>query len=158
MAGPPRILTQTATLSPNRKTDLMPESSTGGTASPSYGTNPRRRNKGDTPDSASSSGVAGGGVEPNFKVPRLRDKKWRDYLNAQPCRRCGRAPSDAAHLGHSDTSLKPPDDQCVSLCRPCHNEMDTAMEGKGEWWVNQILIPEEQVKYRAWRGALAEWL
>lgn len=86
------------------------------------------------------------------KQNRIRDEKYRRHLAEQPCRRCGQTPCQAAHLGHSGIGFKPGDDHCVSLCPECHREMDTAAEGKEKFWMTQVVIPEERVKYLEWRG------
>lgn len=85
------------------------------------------------------------------RMSPLRDEKYRRYLAEQPCRRCGRTGCQAAHAGHSDWSMKGGDDECVSLCPPCHLEFDGAMKGKGEWWLSQIVLPEEREKYQEWK-------
>ncbi len=84
------------------------------------------------------------------KPERIRDEKWRRYLHEQPCRRCGTTTGcQAAHLGHGRP--KPGDDQCVSLCPPCHAAMDTCPTGKEKFWVEEVVIPEERRAYQDWK-------
>ncbi len=85
------------------------------------------------------------------KSPPVRDEKYRRFLAGQPCRACRGWGCQAAHLGHSSVSMKPGDDQCVSLCPKCHVEMDTAAEGKEKWFMTQVIIPEERLKYLEWK-------
>jgi hypothetical protein len=95
------------------------------------------------------------------KPPVQRDKpfddvEYREYLHGHPCRRCGATTGcQAAHLGHArGTGYKESADQCVALCPACHLEFDTAAEGKGEWWVREVTIPEERRKYKRWMHGL----
>lgn len=81
------------------------------------------------------------------------DEPYRRYLHGQPCRRCAsQAGCQAAHVGHSSTSMKASVDQCISLCPKCHQEFDTAGEGKEVWYMKQIAIPEAQRAYLKWKG------
>lgn len=75
------------------------------------------------------------------RQPRVRDDKFLDFVRAQKCCTCGRAPSQAAHIRtaspkhgkrHLGKSEKPDDQWCVPLCAECHLDGPQAQHKIGE--------------------------
>ena len=70
------------------------------------------------------------------KPRRLRDKRHRQYVSAQPCVVCGRQPSDAHHLRFTQPralGLKVSDEFTVPLCRTHHREVHRTVKER-QWW------------------------
>ena len=70
------------------------------------------------------------------KPRRLRDKRHRQYVAAQPCVVCGRQPSDAHHLRFTQPralGLKVSDEFTVPLCRTHHREVHRTIKER-QWW------------------------
>ena len=70
------------------------------------------------------------------KPRRLRDKRHRQFVSAQPCVVCGRQPSDAHHLRFTQPKalgLKVSDEFTVPLCRMHHREVHRTVK-ELEWW------------------------
>ena len=70
------------------------------------------------------------------KPRRLRDKRHRQYVSAQPCVVCGRQPSDAHHLRFTQPralGLKVSDEFTVPLCRTHHREVHRTIKER-QWW------------------------
>lgn len=82
------------------------------------------------------------------------EERYRRHLHEMPCRACGTDQGcQAAHLGHArGMGLKEGVDYCVSLCPRCHQDFDTAPEGKEKWWMNKVAIPEAQRDCSEWLG------
>lgn len=67
----------------------------------------------------------------NFKVPKIRDKKWLAAVREMPCTVCSQSPSDPAHIRKftdGGTSLKPSDCYILPLCRSCHTRQHSTGE------------------------------
>jgi hypothetical protein len=70
------------------------------------------------------------------KPRRLRDKRHRQFVSAQPCAVCGRQPSDAHHLRFTQPKalgLKVSDEFTVPLCRMHHREVHRTVQELA-WW------------------------
>ena len=77
------------------------------------------------------------------KPRRLRDKRHREFVAAQPCVVCGRQPSDAHHLRFTQPralSRKVSDEFTVPLCRTHHREVHRAGK-EPQWWANLNIEP-----------------
>jgi hypothetical protein len=85
------------------------------------------------------------------KQRRLRDKRHRQFVAAQPCAVCGRQPSDAHHLRFAQPrglGTKVSDEFTVPLCRAHHSELHRA--GKEmEWW-KQFGVNSMGIAYKLW--------
>jgi hypothetical protein len=71
-----------------------------------------------------------------LKPHRLRDKRHREFVAAQPCVVCGRKPSDAHHLRFAQPRAlgrKVSDEFTVPLCREHHGEVHRR-GNEARWW------------------------
>ena len=71
-----------------------------------------------------------------LKPHRLRDKRHREFVAAQPCIVCGRKPSDAHHLRFAQPRAlgrKVSDEFTVPLCREHHGEVHRR-GNEARWW------------------------
>jgi hypothetical protein len=71
-----------------------------------------------------------------LKPHRLRDKRHREFVAAQPCLVCGRKPSDAHHLRFAQPRAlgrKVSDEFTVPLCREHHGEVHRR-GNEARWW------------------------
>lgn len=83
------------------------------------------------------------GVRP--KPLRIRDKRHRDFVAAQPYIVSGRQPSDAHHLRFVQPRAlgrKVSDEFTVPLCRVHHRELHRRGDEKA-WWESVSLNPRE---------------
>ena len=77
------------------------------------------------------------------KPRRLRDKRHREFVAAQPCVVCGRQPSDAHHLRFTQPRAlgrKVSDEFTVPLCRTHHREVHRAGK-EPQWWAKLDIEP-----------------
>ena len=77
------------------------------------------------------------------KPRRLRDKRHREFVAAQPCVVCGRQPSDAHHLRFTQPRAlgrKVSDEFTVPLCRTHHREVHRAGK-EPQWWAKLGIEP-----------------
>ena len=77
------------------------------------------------------------------KPRRLRDKRHRQFVSAQPCVVCGRQPSDAHHLRFTQPKalgLKVSDEFTVPLCRMHHREVHRTVK-EPQWWAQLGIEP-----------------
>ena len=74
---------------------------------------------------------------------RLRDKRHREFVAAQPCLICGRQPSDAHHLRFAQPKAfgrKVSDEFTVPVCRAHHRELHRTTKER-EWWLQFGIDP-----------------
>jgi hypothetical protein len=74
---------------------------------------------------------------------RLRDKRHREFVAAQPCVVCGRQPSDAHHLRFAQPRAlgrKVSDEFTVPLCRVHHREIHRTVK-EAQWWTRLGIEP-----------------
>ena len=77
------------------------------------------------------------------KPRRLRDKRHRQFVSAQPCILCGRQPSDAHHLRFTQPRAlgrKVSDEFTVPLCRMHHRELHRTVKEQ-QWWLRMGIDP-----------------
>jgi hypothetical protein len=77
------------------------------------------------------------------KARRLRDKRHREFVAAQPCLICGREPSDAHHLRFAQPKAlgrKVSDEFTVPVCRTHHREIHQTTKER-EWWLQLGIDP-----------------
>ncbi len=75
----------------------------------------------------------------------------RQFISSLPCLKCGRAPTEAAHVRYSDAraakvnpgiGAKPEDRWCVPLCPDCHRGMKGQhTRGEREWYAEARIDP-----------------
>jgi ERF superfamily len=85
------------------------------------------------------------------KPLRLRDKTHRNFVTAQPCIVCGRAPVDAHHLRFAQPRAlgrKVSDEFTVPLCRLHHRELHRAGDER-RWW-NHLKVDPLHTARRLW--------
>ena len=85
------------------------------------------------------------------KARRLRDKRHREFVAAQPCLICGRQPSDAHHLRFAQPKAlgrKVSDEFTVPVCRTHHREIHQTTKER-EWWL-QLGIDPMPVADKLW--------
>jgi hypothetical protein len=75
------------------------------------------------------------------RQPRVRDNAYLAFLRRQPCLKCGKTPSDAAHIRfaphgsgwrYTGKGEKPDDRRAVPLSRDCH-ELQHSMSEAHFW-------------------------
>ena len=77
--------------------------------------------------------------EPYSPIPkqrRLRDKRHREFVAAQPCLICGRTPSDPHHLRFAQSRAfgrRVSDEFTVPVCRTHHRELHRTTKEKEFW-------------------------
>ena len=74
---------------------------------------------------------------------RLRDKRHREFVAAQPCVVCGRQLSDAHHLRFAQSRAmgrKVSDEFTVPLCRVHHREIHRTVK-EAQWWTRLDIEP-----------------
>ena len=61
-------------------------------------------------------------MNPDPKPKTYRSKKYLDFIRQKSCLFCGKKsePHHVSFGGDRGTGIKPPDTQCVPLCRECH--------------------------------------
>jgi len=70
-----------------------------------------------------------------LKIKTFRSEKYKDFIRGLLCCKCNRPPRSEAHhesLLNSGMAIKPPDTQCLPLCRVCHDERE--LKGKKTFW------------------------
>ena len=100
---------------------------------------------------------------PFFRTPPLRDRKWLDFLQTQPCIVTGLKGAEPAHLrllGAGGTGVKPPDNLVLPLHHELHRRQST--EGEGAVWLwcaneypefyFRLLRDEAKRRYQMWRA------
>jgi hypothetical protein len=79
------------------------------------------------------------------RQPRVRNNAYLAFLRRQPCLRCGKTPSDAAHVRFAPHGSgwryvgkgeKPDDGRAVPLCRDCHRMQHDMKESR--FWAEEL--------------------
>jgi hypothetical protein len=69
-----------------------------------------------------------------FKVGRVKNEKYLEWLRDQPCGICGRqsswAKSDPHHVGDNVRTNRGNDNRALPLCRACHGKAHNHQGGK----------------------------
>jgi ERF superfamily/Protein of unknown function (DUF968) len=86
------------------------------------------------------------------KTRRRRSKKHLEFVASQPCRVCGRSPSDAHHLGFAQPRAlgrKVSDEFTVPLCRSHHRLLHD--RGNELAWWEEVEIEPLAIAEQLWR-------
>lgn len=85
-------------------------------------------------------------LKQDLKIRAYRSRKYLDYIRSIPCLHCN-GPAEPHHLrelGDGGMALKPPDTQCVPLCREGHDEWGTRVP---EWIDIKMIVIRLQTEF-----------